>query len=252
LLKSTFLHIPGIGADTECQIWKNDILSWDDFLENYHKLQLCSSKKELIHSHIRRSINAYDNKDYQFFCRNMPGRLHWRAYKELKDNCCFLDIETTGLDKHHDEITLIGLYDGKDSRFFVNGKNLEEFKDAVKDYAMIVTFNGKCFDLPFIKAKHPNISFDKFHVDLRFAMRELGYSGGLKRIEKLVGIDRGDELEEVDGFEAVRLWYKYKRGDNSALELLLRYNQADIENLKILMEFTFEKLKEKEFLSVIP
>ena len=131
MLKNTFLHIPGIGADTECNIWKNDILSWDDFLENYRKLQLCSSKKELIHSHIKRSINAYDNKDYEFFHRNMPGRLHWRAYKELKDKCCFLDIETTGLDKYHDDITLIGLYDGKDSQFFVKDKNIEEFKEAI-------------------------------------------------------------------------------------------------------------------------
>jgi uncharacterized protein YprB with RNaseH-like and TPR domain len=169
----------------------------------------------------------------------------------MKHKACFLDIETTGLDKHYDDITLIGLYDGKESKFFVKGKNLADFNEEIKKYDMIITFNGACFDLPFISAKYPNINLDKFHVDLRWAMREIGYSGGLKRIERTLGLERADEIQSVDGFEAVRLWYKYRRGDEAALDKLIRYNQADIENLKFLMDFTFKKLKEKDFLKVI-
>ena len=82
-------------------------------------------------------------------------------------------------------------------------------------------------------------------------MKDIGYSGGLKSIERQAGIQRDDDLKEVDGYEAVRLWYKYKRGDSEALRTLLRYNQADIENLKILMDLTFDKLKNKEFYSLI-
>ena len=80
---------------------------------------------------------------------------------------------------------------------------------------------------------------------LRYLMKDLGYSGGLKRIEKEVGINRDDELAEVDGFEAVRLWRRYKKGDLQSLELLKKYNEADVVNLKTLMEFTYGKLKEK-------
>ena len=82
-------------------------------------------------------------------------------------------------------------------------------------------------------------------------MKELGYAGGLKKIEKEIGICRDDDLDGVDGFEAVRLWYKYKKGDQAALDKLVKYNIADVENLKVMMEFAFEKLKEKNFHSVI-
>ena len=64
-------------------------------------------------------------------------------------------------------------------------------------------------------------------------------------------INRDDDLQDIDGFEAVRLWRKYQRGDEQALKLLMKYNQADIENLKTLMDFAFDKLKNKHFYSVI-
>jgi len=168
----------------------------------------------------------------------------------MKEKCCFLDIETTGLNRYKRDITVIGLYDGDKSKFFVNGKNLEDFREEIKKYKMIVSFNGKMFDIPFIQAKFPDIDFNKFHIDLRFAMKKLGYTGGLKRIEKEIGISREEDVTGIDGFEAVRLWYKYKKGDNNALDLLLKYNKEDIENLKYLMDFTFDKLRKKYFHSV--
>ena len=80
-------------------------------------------------------------------------------------------------------------------------------------------------------------------------MKELGYSGGLKKIEKEVGICRDDDLQDISGFDAIRLWKQYQRGDEEALKLLVKYNIADIENLKILMDFTYEKLRNKCFIS---
>lgn len=240
------MHVPGIGKDTEIEIWKKNILSWEEFLEKKESMKIRS--KDIIDQHISKSLKAYDEKKFRFFLKNFPENFHWRAYPDLKEKCCFLDIETTGLDKQNDDITLIGLYDGKDSRIFINGKNMQDFGKEIDKYDMIVTFNGKCFDIPFIQSKFPDANLDKFHIDLRFAMRNIGYAGGLKRIEKEVGIERGDGLKDIDGLEAVRLWYRYKRGDKKALDTLVEYNKADIENLKTLMEIAFKKLKEKEFL----
>jgi len=237
--------MPGIGIGTEQQIWESGVLNWAEFIEKHHKLPISSKRKEIINEYSKMSIDAYDNKDYSFFFNKIPMNLHWRAYDELKNKCCFLDIETTGLSKHYNDITVIGLYDGKESKLFVNGKNLDDFTNEIKKYPMIVSFNGRCFDIPFIQAKFPNLDLSRFHIDLRFAMKDIGYTGGLKRIENRIGIERDDELKEVDGFEAVRLWRKYKKGDKSALDLLLKYNQADIENLKGLMDFAFDRLKEK-------
>ncbi len=246
-LKKTFIHIPGIGKSTEEKIWQSKAYNWYEFLENQGDIPLCNSRIIHISSYIHKSIIAYDQKEFGFFSKRMPVSTHWRAYPDLKDRCCFLDIESTGLDKDRDDVTVIGLYDGKESKFFINGINLDEFPKEIEKYPMIVTFNGRCFDIPFLKEKFPEVDFDKFHIDLRFAMKQIGFSGGLKRIERTLGLARDDELREVDGFEAVRLWYRYKKGDQEALNLLLRYNKADIENLKFLMDYTFERLKEKEF-----
>ncbi len=245
MLRQTFLHVPGITKEVEEHIWSNDILSWDEFLQNHQSLNLPESKIIKIKQHLEESQIALQNDNLSFF--NLPSKEEWRFYRELKNDCCFLDIETTGLSRNYHYITTIGLYNGKESKVFVKDQDLDKFAEEISKYKMIVTFNGKCFDLPFLKESFPNINFNHVHVDLRYALKELGYSGGLKRIEKELGIQRDDDLQEVDGFEAVRLWRRYKRGDLQALELLKKYNIADVENLEFLMNFTYDKLKEKIF-----
>ena len=125
---------------------------------------------------------------------------------------------------------------------------MTRFPNEIKKYSMIVTYNGATFDLPFIKAKFPQINFNHFHADLRFMLRRLGYSGGLKSIEKQTGIERESDVSHLTGRDAVKLWYRYKRNhDENALHTLIKYNIEDIENLKILMEMSYNKLKENIF-----
>ena len=243
MLKRSFIHIPGINEEIEKQIWQSNVHSWTNFLENHASVSLSSTKKEQITSYIHQSLQAYDNQEHSFFFDNMPPKQQWRLYGHFK--CCFLDIETTGLSKYNDDLTVIGLYNGRESKIFINGKNLDQFAEEIKKYDLIVTFNGKCFDVPFLKAKFPRLDLDKPHLDLRYLMKDIGYVGGLKRIEREVGICRDDDLQDISGFDAVRLWYKYKKGDEEALKLLVKYNIADIENLKTLMEFAYDKLKQK-------
>lgn len=236
MLKNTFCHL--VSENKEIELWKSNLLHWDEVPETNE-----------LHSQILESKKAVENPNPQFFLQKLPKNQHWRAYKEFP--CCFLDIETTGLSKHFNDVTVIGIYDGKESKLFVKDKNLGEFPKELSKYSTIITYNGKCFDVPFLKAKYPELNFEKFHIDLRYVLKELGYTGGLKFIERQLGLSRDEEIKGVDGFEAVRLWYKYKRGDEEALRLLLKYNQADIENLKFLMDFAYEKMKEKRFLEWI-
>ena len=51
------------------------------------------------------------------------------------------------------------------------------------------------------------------HIDLRYLLKSLGYTGGLKGCEKKAGIDRG-ELDGVNGYFAVLLWQDYQRNRN--------------------------------------
>jgi len=122
----------------------------------------------------------------------------------------------------------------------VNGKNLAAAGEKLKEFDIVVSFNGKQFDMPFIE-QHFSYSYNVIHLDLRYMLKELGLQGGLKRIEHKLGIDRGADLAGVDGFEAVRLWHQYKRGNQHALDKLLRYNEQDIINLKFLLEYYLER-----------
>ena len=86
------------------------------------------------------------------------------------------------------------------------------------------------------------------HIDLRFLLHSLGYKGGLKGCEKMLGLDRA-ELAGVDGFFAVLLWNDYlERGDRRSLETLLAYNVLDAVNLERLMVVAYNlKVKDTPF-----
>ena len=90
---------------------------------------------------------------------------------------------------------------------------------------------------------------NQVHIDLRYTLRSLGYSGGLKGCEKKAGIDRGD-LEGVDGYFAVLLWDDYRRNKNQkALETLLAYNIQDVVNLETLMVLSYNlKIRDTPFI----
>jgi uncharacterized protein len=250
MLQNTFIHIPKVSRNAEIKLWKDEIHTWQNFLDNEETIDISDSKKSFISNHLRNSIDALKKKDYAHFS-NIPSNQHWRLYNELRNKACFLDIETTGLSKHQNDITLIGIHSNEGSKIFMNGVDLEKFESELKRYKMIITFNGKCFDIPFIKQKFPDVPINQYHADLRFMLSELGFRGGLKNIEIQRGIKRPSELDGVDGFEAVRLWHRYQRGDNSALETLKKYLTADIENLRPLMEKAVVELKKKNFEDVI-
>src|SRR5262249_8177915 len=73
---------------------------------------------------------------------------------------------------------------------------------------------------------------DQAHIDLRYVLKSLGLTGGLKGCERRLGLRR-DGMEEIDGFVAVLLWHEYRRtGHPQMLESLLAYNVQDTVNLE--------------------
>jgi len=53
---------------------------------------------------------------------------------------------------------------------------------------------------------------------------------------------RDAAIAEVDGFEAVRLWRRYQRGDVGALQTLIDYNEADTRNLAAIAQTIYPRL----------
>ncbi|MBW6451455.1 MAG: ribonuclease H-like domain-containing protein [DPANN group archaeon] len=145
----------------------------------------------------------------------------------------YLDIETTGLSKHSDIITVVGMYDGKNVTQLVNGINLEfeEINKIISKSKTIITFNGQRFDMPFILHHFPELNVNHTeHEDLMYLGWSLGLKGGLKSIETHFDISRDSGI--TNGLEAVRLWHSYKKGNSNSLKKLLEYNREDIVNLE--------------------
>jgi uncharacterized protein YprB with RNaseH-like and TPR domain len=246
MLKNTFLHIPGIGYKTEQQFWDSGIRSWKDFTQNC-PIRLSQSKIDTIIRSLEESRQHIKSNNPNYFSGLLPANLHWRFFPEFRQKTVYLDIETTGLESRQNEITTIALYNGNSITYYVNGYNLDNFLDDIKKYKVIVTYNGKCFDVPFIES-YFSIKLDNAHIDLRYILGSLGYKGGLKGCEVRLGIDRGD-LKNIDGFFAVLLWYDYrKNGNQKALETLLAYNIQDVLTLENLMIISYNmKIRETPF-----
>jgi hypothetical protein len=136
-------------------------------------------------------------------------------------------------------ITVAGLFDGKELKTFIKGKNLKELVPEIKKYSLIVTYGGSCFDLPFIKKEFHLADPCDAHIDLRYVLERLGHRGGLKQVERKFGLSRDGPIGKVDSWLAPHLWQEYKRGRPEALKALVRYNAEDIINLRTLMEKSF-------------
>ena len=153
----------------------------------------------------------------------------------------YLDIETTGLSPWDSDVTVIGIHrcNGDDTQFIqLVGKDIsaQSILEALSGVQVIYTYNGSRFDLPFIHSQIGiNLAETFIHHDLMYNCWQCNLYGGLKAVERQLGIER--KLTEVNGYEAVRLGWKYVESfDLDALNTLLEYNKEDVLNLKILKE----------------
>lgn len=143
----------------------------------------------------------------------------------------FLDIETTGLSKHYDYITLVGYELAGNYHIWLPGQDDRHFRATLARATSLVTFNGSGFDLPFLDTFFEALPWPKHHVDLRYACRRIGLTGGQKAIEQQLRINCRSGIEDVDGAMAVILWHRYLRGDQGALRQLIEYNRADVRSM---------------------
>jgi len=197
--------------------------------------------RDRLAEHLDESVKALAAGHAHHFEMLLPSGELWRLYPEFGEKVAFLDIETTGLYPGADVITLIGLFDGQDTKVFIRGINLEEFAEEIGKYSLIVTFNGKRFDIPFIRRTLGELPPYQAHIDLLYPLRRLGYRGGLKAIEAQLGLEREGALKEADGFLAVLLWREYQRGNRPALDTLVRYNLEDVVNLQYLADVAYNE-----------
>jgi len=90
MLERTFIHLPGVGPNTERRFRASGIVTWYDFLEKGEK-RLSPSVYRRLAPLVQLSITKRDHPSY--FSSLIDPAEQWRLYSAFSDKA-FLDIET--------------------------------------------------------------------------------------------------------------------------------------------------------------
>lgn len=244
LLEATYIHAQGIGPTTERKLWEAGARSWDAYLAQPDThWPLGRAQRAFLRPTIEESRERLEAEDFTYFAGKLPLSEHWRAAAAFGHRLAFVDIETNGgMDPR--DLTVVGVFDGFRMRQYVQGYNLEQFPESLDDAAVLVTFFGTGFDIPFLRRAFPQLPMPQMHIDLCYLFKRLGYRGGLKSIEQQLGLARSRATTGLSGMDAVRLWEEYRFGHKEALKTLLTYNTEDVKNMATLLSIGYRKMAE--------
>jgi len=174
-----------------------------------------------------------------------------QKHEKVGPRICFLDVEATSLEADVGTTVGIGLMedDGRFSYISVDRPELEKnrlknFLERLERHHIIVTWNGKSFDIPFLVSriiKHglrvePLLS--AYHLDMaEFVKNNLKLSRtDIFHVSKFLGIrkDVATLGQDVPG-----LYVKAMKGDRVAVRRIERHCRDDLNALRLI----FLKLK---------
>ncbi len=247
MIRRTFLILPSVGRTTERSLWQQGIHDWDDFLAADKPEGFSRERKARLDPHLEEADELLRRDHTEYFTKVLPSREHWRMFERFEDRTAYLDIETDGLSSEA-TVTVVGVHKGNETTTLVRdrGLNPESLERALEGCKLLVTFNGSSFDIPILGYHFPFSVPNVPHFDLRHACSRVGLKGGLKNIERRLGMARPKEVDYVTGEQAVYLWNLWERkGRENALKLLTRYNAEDTENLKPLARYVYDSMKEQ-------
>ncbi|MDR2300478.1 MAG: ribonuclease H-like domain-containing protein [Deltaproteobacteria bacterium] len=244
ILEHTFIHLGLVSSHEERSLWGEGVRTIDDLIKRSP-----GCRDEKVAKAIAKTKRALEERDHVFFAKALPKDQLFRVAVAYPQETAFLDIETTGLSRTRNQITIVGWTLGEAFKVIVYGRDdpAELYDDLAKSKAL-VTFNGTSFDLPFLKSAFPDLGFPLAHVDLRYLCKSLNLVGGQKSIERQIGLCRHEG--QGDGLMAVALWneYKYGRGRGQraqALKDLIIYNFADVNSMKHIFDACLEKMADQ-------
>ncbi len=238
MIDSAFLHLSGIGKKNLQKIQKLGIQTWQELFENIHKLKLKTKSLEKLEESLIQSQTALLKEDIFYFTKKLHPKDKWKILAHYYNEILYFDIETDQFQR----ITLIGCYYKQKEYAFLRYANIENFLDLLEHAKLVVSFNGSSFDIPILLKYFHLPEFPVPHIDLRWVLYHKGIKGGLKQIELQLGIEREKEIQNLNGMDAVFLWYRYHElGEIEAKNLLIRYCMADVISLKKIVDLLLEK-----------
>ncbi|MBT3721633.1 hypothetical protein HN789_05275 [archaeon] len=246
MIQNSFIFLPRIKQKKEQNIWDQGVNNWNDFLTCDIK-GISKPTKANYNRIIEKSKQALRENNSNYFVGKLSSIETWRLYDYFKDEAIFLDIEASSSTSKNAYLTVIGIYDGMNTKIMVKNYNLDlnKLKNELHKYKLIITFNGSSFDIPFLNKKHPGVLPRIPHIDLRHICAKIGLTGGLKQIEKKLKIKRSNIIiEKLYGGDPIKLYRMFLgSGDPYYLKLLVEYNEEDVINLKKIADYSINKLK---------
>jgi hypothetical protein len=236
-VENSFVTVRGVGEATERDLWAAGVTHWDDFEPDH----LGPTTGERVSEFIAEGRERLAGEDAGFFAAALPDGEVWRLYENFGDRAAFFDIETTGLSRYRNRVTTVSVHRDGGTTTLVRGDDLTagNLRALLADAPLLVSFNGKRFDVPFLEESF-DLSLGNPHLDLLYACRKLDLTGGLKAVEGEVGIER--ERPDISGEDAVRLWREHEAGRDGALDTLIDYNREDAVNLRALADRATDRL----------
>lgn len=167
-----------------------------------------------------------------------------------------LDIESTGLNPQRNHFILGGLYipsEGVLHQFLAETKSEEEetlnaYMQLVEKLDMVVTYNGRHFDLPFLEKRWQMYSDEPptipYNLDLYLLLN--GYSPvkrfvpnlKQKTVENYMGLWQ-NRRDEISGGDSADLYNAYERAPDPYLEeTILLHNSDDVMQLSRMLLIT--------------
>ncbi len=175
---------------------------------------------------------------------SLPGMLKCSA-----EDIMFVDIETTGLSPKNSDIYLIGVgyYDSGNwhvCQFFAENASqeieiLKAFCKFIRDFKIVIHFNGDRFDIPFLQNKIEKYELQdpfvgKSSLDIFKEVKGYKKQLGLpdckqKTIELYLGIQREDKY---DGGKLIPVYKEYSVTRKAELlKLLMLHNFEDVKGM---------------------
>lgn len=243
MLGSTFQLARGLGPLQERRLWQGGVACWGDYESG--RIKLSSRADIALRDAIERARAALAVRDVDALAGLLPAREHWRLFSDFGGDAAYLDIETCDDSVGFAGISAIGICDRHGPSLLLAGRDLERFPELAARWSLLVTFNGRSFDVPILRNAFPDWIPPVAHVDLRHVLARLGHVGGLKAIERnLPGLHltRPSRLARFDGSNAGWLFRRGRDGDRRALRSFAEYNLYDVVNLRTLMAFAYNAL----------
>lgn len=165
----------------------------------------------------------------------------------------FFDIETTGFSGDYASLYLIGCTCYRDGgwnliQWFADTRDSEEallhaFFNFLKQFRILVHFNGDGFDLPFLikRCRHFQLPYDfsaVTSVDIYKKIKPYRKLLGLesmkqKAIEQFLGVSRTDKYS---GGQLIEIYYDYlKTGEKHSYDLLILHNEDDLKGMPMIL-----------------